>query len=105
MNSILSDLLDNVIVEMLVNTQMEEDLAKAEAHKAEAEKLRLASMSPAEKLQNLRSLGYIERAKLAEGQGATSVLLLPPATEPHNLRAMVEAGRYLPHPSGKFVRP
>lgn len=105
MNSNLSDLLDNVIVAALIDAQAEEDLAKVAAHKTELEKLRLASMSPDEKLQNLQRLGFTERVKMATGQGSTSVLLLPPATEPHNLAKMVEAGQYLPHPSGKFVRP
>lgn len=85
--------------------QLKKELADIDA-KAEAfRRLQEASMTPAEKVENLVKLGFPERAKHAKGQDPRSVLLLAPATAPHNLADMVEAGTYLPHPSGQFVRP
>ena len=70
-----------------------------------AESIRWTALSPAEKIENLEQLGFKERALMALGQDPRSVLYRAPATEPRNLAEMIEAGDYIPHPSGKFVRP
>lgn len=77
-----------------------------EADKLEVfRRLQEAAMTPAEKIENLERLGFRGRALAAFGQDHRSVLLLAPATEPHNLADMIESGQYIPHSSGRFVRP